>query len=254
MPAADSLTCVTWNLHRGLGAVRRAGASPDPGRILEALRAEVCLPCPDLLALQEADSERPPYCGFLDMPAMEAATGLRHAHPDLRLRWGSDSDGFHGNILLIAPDIEVIAAEVLDLPGVYPRGAVVLEARRGDRRFRLITTHLSLTQVLRVAQMRTLGQFLDRRPPMQTVLLGDLNEWRPWGGLALSRRVVGRRLAGPAKATFPVGRPLLPLDRILSDGPVTDLAVRTGDLTRRASDHAALSATIRLVDERDRHG
>jgi endonuclease/exonuclease/phosphatase family metal-dependent hydrolase len=112
----------------------------------------------------------------------------------------------------------------------------------------VVATHLSLGQPLRVAQMRVIGQYLDRRPDMPTIVMGDLNEWRPWGGAALSPRLLGRRLAGPAPATFPVGRPLLPLDRILAAAPARVRAVRVldGALTRAASDHRPLAAEVAL--------
>jgi endonuclease/exonuclease/phosphatase family metal-dependent hydrolase len=117
---------------------------------------------------------------------------------------------------------------------------------------RAITLHLSLAQPLRVAQMRTLAQHLDRRRPMPLVLLGDLNEWRPWGGLALSARVTGRPLHGPARATFPARAPILPLDRILCDGAsrLTAVCALNGPLARTASDHRPLRATLTLQPDR----
>ena len=83
---------------------------------------------------------------------------------------------------------------------------------------------------------------------MPTVLLGDLNEWRPWGGLALSRRIAGRHLTGPARATFPARLPLLPLDRILCDVPgavAQARAIATPEV-RAASDHLPLAARLTL--------
>jgi endonuclease/exonuclease/phosphatase family metal-dependent hydrolase len=109
-----------------------------------------------------------------------------------------------------------------------------------------MSTHLSLSQPLRVIQMRIIGQYLRRRPKMQTLLLGDLNEWRPWGGLAFSSRVLGTELRGAAHRTFPTGRPLLPLDRILTDAPgrVTDLHVVDTPATNMASDHRPLVGRV----------
>lgn len=245
MPASD-LTCVTWNIHRGRGGDGRV----DAVRIARALAEEVCRPAPDILALQEADDERPPHRGFLPLDRIAADTGLRYAHPP-HLRWGIGSHGFQGNILFLAPHLGVTAGDVLDLPGHYPRGAVVLDLDTAFGPLRVITVHLSLSQPLRIAQMRTLGQYLDRRPDMPTLLLGDLNEWRPWGGLALSRRVIGREFHGPSLATFPARRPVLPLDRILVNRPhaVTAAEVLSGPLVRSASDHRPLRAALGFARE-----
>jgi endonuclease/exonuclease/phosphatase family metal-dependent hydrolase len=125
---------------------------------------------------------------------------------------------------------------------------VVADVTCDGRPVRIVGTHLSLGQPLRIVQMRTIGQHLFRRVPRQTVLMGDLNEWRPWGGVALSRAVTGRDLRGPVRATFPATRPFLPLDRILSDarGAVTEARALDGAGIRDASDHRPLAARVRL--------
>lgn len=237
------VTCVTWNVHRGRGRDGRV----DPDRILRTLAADVAPHAPQVLALQEADGECPPHAGLLDIAGIEAATGLRSVH-DAGLRWGPDSHGFLGAILFLPPAFAVTHATVIDLPGHCHRGAVVAEGTGWGHPLRIVTAHLSLGQPLRIAQMRTLGQFLRRRPAMQTILLGDLNEWRPWGGLAFSEGVVGRRLHGPVRATFPATRPLLPLDRILTDraGAVTGARVLDSAALRMASDHRPLLARVAL--------
>ncbi len=238
------LACATWNVHRGRGRDGRV----DPDRIARVLVGEVLARPVDILALQEADAERPPHAGILDISAIEAATGLRHAHPDRSLRWGEESHGFLGSILFVGPRVAVDAAAVLDLPGHCHRGAVVLDLSVGSDRLRAVGTHLSLGQALRAVQMRVVGQHLRRRTPLPTVILGDLNEWRPWGGLAFSEAVLGRRFAGPARATFPASLPFLPLDRILCDRPgaVREASVLDGPGIREASDHRPLRGTIRL--------
>jgi len=242
---AATLRCVTWNIHRTRGADGRQ----DPGRVETVLASEVC-PAghADILSLQEADAETPPHAGLLDIARVEAATGLRSVHVDAGLRWGPESHGFLGVLLFLAPEIEIDHAQPLDLPGRCHRGAVIVEARRHGLAFRIVATHLSLAQALRVAQMRTLGQFVFRRPEMPTILMGDLNEWRPWSGLALSRRVLGAAFAGPAPATFPVRRPVLPLDRILATrhARVHMPRVLDGAGIRAATDHRPLAAEVVL--------
>jgi endonuclease/exonuclease/phosphatase family metal-dependent hydrolase len=66
--------------------------------------------------------------------------------------------------------------------------------------------------------------------------------------MALSRRVTGLRLDGPVRATFPVRRPVLPLDRVLVTAPARVVAVRVLDGVgiRSASDHRPLRADVAL--------
>lgn len=244
-PVLRQIGCVTWNIHRARGL----DGVIDPERVGRVLAQDVCpMGSHQILALQEADTETPPHAGILDLDRIEAATGLRHVHRDPAMRWGEQSHGFLGAILFLHPDFEIRAQDVLDLPGHCHRGAVVTEALHAGIALRIVTTHMSLSQPLRVVQMRIIGQYLRRRPEMQTILLGDLNEWRPWGGLALSRRTVGVSLRGPVRPTFPAKRPILPLDRILSDRPGAVTDVRSIDTPgiRAASDHLPLSARVRI--------
>ncbi len=239
-----ALACATWNVHRARGADRRV----DPDRILAAIRATRDLACADILTLQEAEGECPPYPGFAALADLPGLTGLRSVHGDPASRWGDASQGFIGTILYLRPPLAATHVAVIDLPGVCPRGAVLAEVSGGPRPFRVVATHLSLSQPLRIVQMRTLAQHLARRPAMPTVLMGDLNEWRPWGGLAFAPRIAGRRLTGPAPATFPARLPVLPLDRILCDVPGAVTAARplVTPEVRAASDHLPLAARLTL--------
>jgi len=220
----------------------------DPARTVDVMCREVLDAPPGILVLQEADGERPPHGGILDLAALEGRSGLRSVHRSPAQRWGAESHGFLGVILFVAEGIEVEEITLLDLPGHCHRGAVIADLRKAGCRFRLVGTHLSLWQGLRLVQMRTLGQHLFRRGPKPTVLCGDLNEWRPWGGIAFSRAVLGDRFAGPAAATFPVRRPILPLDRVLAAGGARVLETRVldGPGIRMASDHRPLRASVAL--------
>lgn len=162
------------------------------------------------------------------------------------LRWGLQSHGFLGNILFVSSGIRHTYADVIALPGDCHRGAVILEGHFAERPVRLISAHLSLFQPLRIIQMQIIGQNLHRRPTMQTIFLGDLNEWRPWGGLMFHQRVVGTPLRGPVRAAFPSRRPFLPLDRILSDVPGAVQKTKTirAPEAARASDHLPLETVV----------
>jgi len=242
MTSERRLTCATWNVHRGRGPDGRV----DPARITEAVARHFGAGTLDVLALQEADAERPPHAGLLDVARLERITGLTHAQDAPHQRWGAGSAGFLGTVVFLHPRLRPLHTELIDLPGHCPRGAVAIEASASGRSLRIVSAHLSLSQPLRLVQMRIVGQYLRRRPGMQTILLGDLNEWRPWGGLMFSPRVAGVRLRGPARRTFPSVRPLLPLDRILTDPPgrVTRAEVLRERAFAVASDHLPLVAVV----------
>ena len=236
------LTCATWNIHRARGPDGRV----DPARVVDAIARHLGGGRLDVLALQEADAERPPHAGLVDIAQIAWITGLDPAQDAPELRWGAQSDGFLGTVLLLHPRLRRLHADLIDLPGHCPRGAVAVEMDADGRAVRIASAHLSLSQSLRIVQMRIFGQYLRRRPPMQTIFLGDFNEWRPWGGLMFAPRVAGTPFRGPARRTFPSTRPLLPLDRVLTDlpGRVVATQVLREPAFARASDHLPLHAIV----------
>ncbi len=238
----QAFSLVSWNIHRCKGN----DGVVDPSRTLDVLAGEVCAHEPDILVLQEADEDPPPHRGLLDLQGIATRTELQHAHGELRHRWGAHSHGFLGVILFAHPSIAIEDIVLLDLPGHCHRGAVVADLRRDGFAFRVVATHLSLSQVLRIVQLRAIGQHLYRRAPRPTILCGDTNEWRPWSGFALSPRNLGLKMTGPALATFPIGRPFLPLDRVLvsEEGRVAEARVLDGPGIRMASDHRPLAANV----------
>jgi len=248
MPIQTSVfTCVNWNIHRARGH----DGVVDPDRIARVLQHEVWRPDVEALVLQEADEDAPPHRGLLDIARIEAATGLRHVQSGVVHRWGRDCHGFLGIVLFLHPDARIESIDLVDLPGYIHRGCVVVDFHRGGRPLRLIGVHLSLSQALRIVQMRTIGQHVLRRDDRPTILCGDLNEWRPWGGLALSRRVTGVGfVSGAVQRTFPARWPVLPLDRVLVTPParVRRTEVLDGDGIRIASDHRPVRAEVMVPD------
>ncbi|MGD1886149.1 MAG: endonuclease/exonuclease/phosphatase family protein [Cohaesibacteraceae bacterium] len=242
--AQAGFSCISWNIHRCQGNDGRI----EKARPQAVMADEVWSAGTDALVLQEADEVCPPHAGLLDIAAMEQITGLRYVHGAVEHRWAEQSHGFLGVIMFLHPSITVEAIDLVDLPGRCHRGAVVAELSREGQYFRLVCTHLSLSQVLRLAQLRTISQHIFRKDDKPTVLIGDLNEWRPWSGLALSPTLLGKRFEGPAKATFPINRPFLPLDRALACplARVRDTQVLDGPGIRMASDHRPLAAQISL--------
>jgi endonuclease/exonuclease/phosphatase family metal-dependent hydrolase len=221
----------TWNIHRGRAAFGRF----RPDRITAVL-AEMR---PDLVALQEAQHHLRRGAPMLDTAAIEHATGL------VPLRVDPRQQGFRGNVVLVRRDAVLLSGpRGLRLGGWEPRGGIQVDLDLGQGPFRLLCAHLSLGAPRRRAQAALLMAAM--KPGLPTLLMGDLNEWRP-GGSALA--VLAPAFGHPALvATFPALRPILPLDHIFSHPPglVAAVAAHGTRAARRASDHLPLVAKLRL--------
>ena len=78
----------------------------------------------------------------------------------------------------------------------------------------------------------------------RAVLMGDLNEWFLWGRPL--RRLHRHFAPTPARNTFPAKMPFLALDRVWTHPReiLKDLQVHSTPLSRAASDHLPLVATV----------
>jgi endonuclease/exonuclease/phosphatase family metal-dependent hydrolase len=225
----------SYNIHKCRGADRTV----RPDRIVEVI-GEIGA---DVVALQEVDRRFGKKGGLLDPAAIRRETGMQ-------LLVQSDSPhrhGWRGNALLVRGEPQAYRRSRLKLPGLEPRGAIVVEMDLGEGEFRVIAAHLGLFRLSRVDQVGALlAAFMDL-PPMPTILLGDLNEWRrrrrsSLGGLEATFG------AAPSILSFPARRPIFALDRILGwpSSLIGDLAVHDTPLARRASDHLPLAATANM--------
>lgn len=225
----------SYNIHKCKGV----DGQTRPDRIVGVIRELRA----DLIALQEVDRRFGRRTGLLDPLAIERETGMRLlVQSDV-----SDGHGWHGNALLVRGDPLSYRRWRLKLPGREPRGAIVAELDLGEGEFRVIAAHLGLLRLSRVDQINALLGAFRNLPPIPTILLGDLNEWRRRGRSALRELEPTFGLA-PSILSFPSRRPIFALDRILGwpEGLITDLAVHNSALARRASDHLPLSARVNL--------
>lgn len=226
----------SYNIHkcRGTdGAVR-------PERIIEVL-GEIDA---DLVALQEVDRRFGLKSRLLDPEAIERATGMHLlVQSDI-----PETLGWHGNALLVRGKPRSYRRSRLKLPGFEPRGAIVAELDLGEGEFRVIAAHLGLFRRSRIDQAGAILAAFNELPPLQTILLGDLNEWRQRRGSAL-RVLEGTFDPGASVRSFPSQRPILALDRIFGwpGGLVSDVAVHDSALARKASDHLPLTATVSVA-------
>lgn len=231
----DGVAVASYNIHKCVGVDNRF----DPGRIA-AVIAELE---PDVLALQEVDRRFGSRTGLLNTAALERRTGLSLLHV-------SDTPGghgWHGNALLVRQG-RLIRLRRLHLPGAEARGALVAELQLPAGKLRVVATHLGLLRRHRAMQAEALLEAMTQGPPMPTLLMGDLNEWRP----GIPSSLIGLEPffgpLGPGQPSFPSRLPFLALDRILAHprdmlGPIE---AHASPLARLASDHLPLRATLDL--------
>lgn len=239
-PAADGhdLVIASYNIHKAVGRDRRF----DPDRIIGVVKQIGA----DVVALQEADQRFGDRAGLLDLGRLERQTGLRPV--PVESPW--QGHGWHGNVVLFRNGVVTATRQVV-LPGVEPRGALIVDLTVGAADIRIVAAHLGLLRRSRSLQVETLlaaSKPADGRP---IFLMGDLNEWR------LGRKSSLQGLApkfGPLQAaipSFPARFPLWALDRIVAYPAETIARVELHDtpLARVASDHLPIKAVVNLPGE-----
>jgi endonuclease/exonuclease/phosphatase family metal-dependent hydrolase len=153
--------------------------------------------------------------------------------------------GHHGNAILVRRGITALAHDILHLPALEPRGAVVADIRAKGQDIRIVGMHLDLSGFRRRQQVRSvLAQINDRAPDMPSILMGDLNEWSHQGG-CLGEFIGGHHDAhtGPS---FHSQRPIVRLDRIFvsHDIKILSAGAHHSLKARRASDHLPVWAEL----------
>lgn len=222
----------TWNIRKCVGLDRRR----DPHRVARVI-SELDA---DIVALQEADKRLGQRPAALSADLVARETGLVVADAG-----GHEASvGWHGNALLLRKGFDVTDRRNIDLPGLEPRGALVFDLSKDDRKVRVVGVHLGLMRSSRVAQFAAIRNHLDDLEPMPTVIMGDFNEW--------SRRTSTEHLGefdvyAPGKS-FHSARPVLALDRIAVDKNVElkDAGVLETRDTRVASDHLPVWGRVRV--------
>ncbi len=231
-------TIASYNVHKCVGTDGRF----DPARTA-AVIAELDA---DIVALQEIDERLGEKVGLLDLAALTEMTGLQ---PVLTPK-NSRSHGWHGNMILIRAGT-VHDVKPIRLPGLEPRGALIVDLEVKDVPLRVIAAHFGLLRRSRSAQASTLVDAATSviRP---TVILGDLNEWRVRTRSSLLAMLPHFGPLGAALPSFPSRFPLLALDRILArpSSLISSLEIHQSELSRVASDHLPLKARLKLGSQR----
>jgi endonuclease/exonuclease/phosphatase family metal-dependent hydrolase len=233
----DVETCTTiasYNIHKCVGTDGKF----DPARTA-AVIAELDA---DIVALQEVDERYGRRAGLLDLETIAGAANLTPLH----IPANGASHGWHGNMIL-ARKGKVHEVHTLRLPGVEPRGALIVDLEYNDTPLRIIAAHLGLLRQSRSLQAKALldaANGVDR----PTILLGDLNEWRVRNRSSLLTLLPEFGPLDAVLPSFPSGYPILALDRILTRPPgmIAALEVHQSPLALVASDHLPVKAQLNL--------
>ena len=222
----------SYNIHKGIGLDRRR----DPARILDVLR-EIDA---DVIALQEADRRFGAKACVIPLHALEDHSPWKPVPFGMR----AGSMGWHGNVLLVRKDAEILGCEAIHLPALEPRGAVMADVRVRNAAIRVVGMHLDLSGLWRRRQAHAILGHAGAGAARPTVLMGDLNEWSAASGCL---RDFGKDFAFAATApSFHVRRPVARLDRIMvsRDLRVVECGAHHSAASRKASDHLPIWAVL----------
>lgn len=223
----------SYNLHSCIGL----DGKRSPARIAAVLKELDC----DVLALQEVDNQPGGHEDSMQLEYLARSLGMA-AVPGLRL---VRRTGEYGNAVLTRLPILRVVHHDLSYSRYEPRGALEVDVEVRGHVLRVIAAHLGLRRAERRFQWRRLMVAVAEAPlDTPTVMLGDMNEWyRSAATLQEAHQTFGEP---PAPVAFPSFAPFLALTRIWlrPRAALKSVEVHRTDLSRRASDHLPLKATI----------
>ncbi len=244
---------LTYNIHKGYCAGNRRF-------VLEQMRARIAETRADVVFLQEIHGRHSARRGHAD----------RHSYPDQpHFEYLADSSwphyaygrnaiyrkGDHGNAIL--SKFPFISWENINV-AVFPRSSRsilhgVIEMPRSRIRVHTLCVHLGLLEEERRGQLEVLAARIDSHVPRgePLIIAGDFNDWRRRVRRHLHTEFelneLFLELEGRYARTFPIWRPLLPMDRIYYRGVEPVACQRlSGGVWRELSDHAALMGVFNL--------
>ena len=226
----------SYNMRKAIGTDRRR----RPERTIEVLNELDA----DVIALQEADRRFGSRASALPFHLIEEHSDYKPVPLDAR----AGSIGWHGNALLVKKDVELVDRELVHLPSLEPRGAVLADIRVRGRDLRVVGMHLDLSGLWRRRQAHTIISHLEaRRGDPPTVLMGDLNEWSIRGGCL--RDFGAHHIFADCGRSFHARRPIAQLDRIMVSPHLEVVAsgAHQSAAARKASDHLPIWAELRVA-------
>ena len=230
-----TIRVASYNIRKAIGTDRRR----SPERILAVL-AEVEA---DIVVLQEADRRFGPRSSAIPHMLLEQQSDYMPAPLNVHM----DSIGWHGNAILVRRSAEIRTSDIIHLPYLEPRGAVVAEVAFRGILLRVYGMHLDLPGLWRRHQASAIIHAHEQRRPMPTLLAGDLNEWSSTRGCLAD---FARHFHfAPCGRSFHAQRPIARLDRIMfsPDVELVSSGVHDSASARRASDHLPIWADLKVT-------
>ena len=164
------------------------------------------------------------------------------------------SIGWHGNAILVR-DAEILSQAHIELPTLEPRGAVVADVRVKGLTVRIVAMHLDLSGFWRRRQARAIIAALEMRPPMPTILMGDLNEWSHHGGCL--RDFAHHFRIAPTPPSFhtrrPVARYSSPVSRYGNPSAAANRRARVPLPAAAGPSMAMIGGVVKLPDRHQDH-
>ncbi|WP_109806854.1 endonuclease/exonuclease/phosphatase family protein [Sphingosinithalassobacter portus] len=223
----------SYNMRKAIGTDRRR----RPERTLHVL-SEVGA---DIVALQEADRRFGARNAVITPHLLDEHSPWKAVPFEVR----ANSMGWHGNALLVPKDAQIVDFELIHLPALEPRGAVMADIRVRGTMIRVVGMHLDLSGLWRRRQAHAImAHIAASTTQYPTVLMGDLNEWSAASGCL---RDFGREFRyADTGASYHARRPVGRLDRIMvsHDLRVSDSGVHRSAAAVTASDHLPVWATL----------
>lgn len=226
----------SYNIHKCVGVDNVF----DPARIVHVV-AELNA---DIMAFQEADKRFGERIGLLDLDLLKSETGLERVPINTMSPLGQ---GWHGNALFVRNG-KVKDIVQIKLPGVEPRGALIVELEMPLGLIRIVAAHFGLLHHSRIQQAKLILSILKKRQIMPTLMVGDLNEWRLGRTSSLKSLASFFDLRLGTLPSFPSRFPVLALDRVFAypHELVSNIEIHNSPLARIASDHLPIKAEIDL--------
>jgi endonuclease/exonuclease/phosphatase family metal-dependent hydrolase len=230
------LTAVSYNIHQCVGI----DGKRDPERIAAVIQHTKA----DIVGLQEVDLKPLGAKKSHQLDYLAEATGMTAvAGPTIR---GADIE--FGNALLTSR--EIIQVRLYDLTVVrrQPRGVIDADLVCDGKIIRVLVTHFGLALNERRRQTQSLLKIMRHQKTSYalTLVIGDINEWRPRGFALYSLNShLGR---APSPRSFPSFFPVFALDRIWVKprGALLHVKITKHGLARTASDHLPVLATVNV--------
>jgi endonuclease/exonuclease/phosphatase family metal-dependent hydrolase len=230
---------MTYNVHRCVGTDRRL----DVGRIAAVIAQHE----PDIVALQEVDVGRARTRGVDQAREIADRLGMiSRFHPALKVE-----EELYGDAILTDLPERLIKAGPLPgyprLPGLEPRGALLVGVTVGGVEIEVLNAHLGLVPREQQLQAQALKGPLWLGDPARLapkLVVGDFNCGpRSAAGRILKAGLADARAAVRGRVpTFPSAMPVRRLDHVFVslEIRVTAIFAASDPLTRLASDHLPL--------------